>query len=39
MAEVSEEGRFAMIWTQDNSFLLRYKAEIDEGTILVGQEL
>ena len=28
-----------MIWTQDNSFLLRYKAEIDEGTILVGQEL
>lgn len=28
-----------MIWTPDNSFLLRYKAEIDEGKILVGQEL
>lgn len=27
------------IWTPDNSHLLRYKAEIDEGTILVGQEL
>lgn len=28
-----------MIWTPDNSYLLRYKAEIDEGKILVGQEL
>lgn len=28
-----------MIWTPDNSFLLRYKAEIDEGKILVGREL
>jgi phage terminase large subunit-like protein len=28
-----------MIWTPDNSFLLRYKAEIDDGKILVGQEL
>ena len=28
-----------MIWTPDNSFLLLYKAEIDEGKILVGQEL
>lgn len=27
------------IWTPDNSYLLRYKAEIDEGNILVGQEL
>ena len=27
------------IWTPDNSNLLRYKAEIDEGHILVGQEL
>ena len=28
-----------MIWTPDNSNLLRYKAEIEEGKILVGQEL
>ena len=28
-----------MIWTPDNSYLLRYKAEIDAGNILVGQEL
>lgn len=28
-----------MIWTADNSNLLRYKAEIDTGHILVGQEL
>lgn len=28
-----------MIWTPDNSALLRYKAEIDCGKILVGQEL
>lgn len=27
------------IWTPDNSNLLRYKAEIDEGKIIVGQEL
>ena len=27
------------IWTSDNSSLLRYKAEIDTGGILVGQEL
>ena len=27
------------IWTPDNSFLLLYKATIDEGKILVGQEL
>lgn len=27
------------IWTPDNSNLLRYKAKIDEGEILVGQEL
>ena len=27
------------IWTSDNSGLLRYKAEIDSGGILVGQEL
>lgn len=27
------------IWTTDNSNLLRYKAEIDDGKILVGQEL
>ena len=27
------------IWTPDNSNLLRYKAEIDSGQILVGQEL
>ena len=27
------------IWTPDNSKLLRYKAEIDCGKILVGQEL
>lgn len=27
------------IWTPDNSNLLLYKAEIDEGKILVGQEL
>lgn len=26
-------------WTPDNSHLLKYKAEIDEGKILVGQEL
>jgi phage terminase large subunit-like protein len=29
----------SVIWTPDNSFLLLYKAEIDEGKILVGQEL
>lgn len=28
-----------MIWTPDNSSLLLYKDEIDEGKILVGQEL
>lgn len=28
-----------MIWTSDNCNLIRYKAEIDEGKILVGQEL
>ena len=28
-----------MIWTPDNSNLLRYKGEIDAGKILVGQEL
>lgn len=28
-----------MIWTPDNSFLMLYKAEIDCGKILVGQEL
>ena len=28
-----------MIYTADNSFLMRYKAEIDTGHILVGQEL
>lgn len=28
-----------VIWTPDNSSLLLYKAEIDEGKILVGQEL
>lgn len=27
------------IWTPDNSNLLRYKGEIDDGKILVGQEL
>lgn len=27
------------IWTPDNSDLLRYKAEIDNGKIIVGQEL
>lgn len=27
------------LWTPDNSFLLRYKAEIEAGKILVGQEL
>lgn len=27
------------IWTPDNSYLLEYKAEIDQGKILVGQEL
>lgn len=29
----------SQIWTPDNSHLLRYKSEIDEGKILVGQEL
>ena len=38
MAE-EPEGRCRMIWTPDNSFLLLYKAEIDAGKILVGQEL
>lgn len=28
-----------MIWTPDNSDLLRYKAEIEQGNIVVGQEL
>ena len=28
-----------MIWTPDNSNLLMYKAKIDEGEIIVGQEL
>ena len=28
-----------MIWTPDNSNLLRYKAEIDTGSIIVGREL
>ena len=28
-----------MVWTPDNSYLLQYKAEIDDGKILVGQEL
>ena len=27
------------MWTPDNSFLLRYKAEIEEGKIIVGMEL
>lgn len=27
------------IWTPDNSFLLRYHAEIESGSIIVGQEL
>lgn len=27
------------IWTPDNSFLLRYKAEIESGAIIAGQEL
>ena len=27
------------IWTPDNSFLLKYKAEIDSGEIIAGQEL
>ena len=27
------------IWTPDNSNLLKYKGEIDNGKILVGQEL
>ncbi|MBR1736390.1 MAG: terminase large subunit, partial [Firmicutes bacterium] len=26
-------------WTSDNSYLLRYKAEIDDGKIIVGDEL
>jgi phage terminase large subunit-like protein len=26
-------------WSPDNSFLLRYKAEIDAGAIIAGQEL
>ena len=26
-------------WTPDNSFLLRYKAEIEEGKIIVGQDM
>ncbi len=29
----------AEIWTADNSFLLQYKAEIDAGKIIAGQEL
>lgn len=28
-----------MIWTPDNSDLLRYKAEIEQGNIITGQEL
>lgn len=28
-----------MIWTPDNSDLLRYKAEIEQGNIIAGQEL
>lgn len=28
-----------MVWTPDNSNLLRYKAEIDVGSIIVGREL
>ena len=33
------EGAVGMIWTPDNSDLLLYKAEIENGKILVGQEL
>lgn len=33
------EGAVGMIWTPDNSDLLLYKAEIESGKILVGQEL
>jgi phage terminase large subunit-like protein len=28
-----------MIWTPDNSYLLRYKAEVEDGKIIVGQEM
>ena len=35
----NKAGMFTMIWTPDNSFLLRYKGEIEYGKILVGQEL
>ena len=30
---------FEVAWTPDNSDLLRYKSEIDDGKIIVGQEL
>ncbi len=32
-------GREYKIWTADNSFLLEYKARIETGEIIVGQEL
>lgn len=32
-------GALPKIWTPDNSALLHYKAEIDAGEIIVGQEL
>ena len=34
-----QEGRKGMIWTADNSFLLEYKARIETGEIIAGQEL
>ena len=27
------------IWTPDNSFLLRYRAEAETGAVIIGQEL
>lgn len=37
MGKAKEGDR--MIWTPDNSDLLRYKAEIEQGNIITGQEL
>lgn len=39
MVKGAYRGIMQKLWTPDNSRLLRYKAEIDEGHILVGQEL
>jgi phage terminase large subunit-like protein len=34
-----KEKGFGLMWTADNSYLLKYRAEIECGNIIAGQEL